>query len=419
MLLAVSALTFLLLNALPGSAADARIGPLPNFSPEERAQLTATISKQLGLDRSLLYQYVIWVKEALRGNFGLTYQGLEVRDVVGARLGATLELGIASVAFSVIGSVVVSMLAFRSRFRVVRGLLQAFTTVLLVLPAFWLGLMLVIVFAAELGWLPSAGYVPVSDGVGEHLKVLILPMLTLALPQMALFFRYLNAGLRDTAGTPFVTASRARGLGERSIAYRHILPNAALPTITVVGLVVGSLISGLVIVESVFSWPGLGLLLVDSVKTEDYNTVAAIVLITAVTYVVVAFVVDILYRVLTRASGAPRKRAPRGQARRRVVRRQPGPLIAGVVLLTPFLLFCIVPGLFRRTTRCASRPSRWRVPRARTGWAPTRWTRPAQPQHLHGRATTSSSASPRRSSPSRSAPRSGCSPGTSAARSTP
>ena len=131
-----------------------------------------------------------------------------MRDVVGARLGATIELGIASVVFSVVGSVVVSMLAFRSRFRVVRGLLQAFTTVLLVLPAFWLGLMLVIVFAAELGWLPSAGYSPVSDGLGEHLKVLILPTLTLALPQMALFFRYLNAGLRDTAGTPFVTASR-------------------------------------------------------------------------------------------------------------------------------------------------------------------------------------------------------------------
>ena len=221
-----------------------------------------------------------------------------MRDVVGARLGATIELGIASVVFSVVGSVVVSMLAFRSRFRVVRGRLQAFTTVLLVLPAFWLGLMLVIVFAAELGWLPSAGYSPVSDGLGEHLKVLILPTLTLALPQMALFFRYLNAGLRDTAGTPFVTASRARGLGERSIAYRHVLPNAALPTLTVVGLVVGSLISGLVIVESVFSWPGMGLLLVDSVRTKDYNTVAAIVLITAVTYVVVAFAVDILYRVL-------------------------------------------------------------------------------------------------------------------------
>lgn len=297
-LLAVSVLTFLLLSALPGSAADARIGPLPNFSPEQRAELTAMMSKQLGLDRSLLYQYVIWIKDALTGNFGLTYQGLEVRHVVGARLGATLELGVASVFISVIGSLVVSLLAFRTRFRVLRGLLQGFTTVLLVMPQFWLGLVLVIVFAAELGWLPSAGYVPLSDGVSEHLKVLTLPAFTLALPQMALFFRYLNAGLHDTAGAQFVVAARARGLSEREIAYQHVLPNAALPTLTVVGLVVGSLISGLVIVESVFSWPGLGLLLVDSVRSKDYNTVAAVVLITAVTYVMVAFVVDALYRVL-------------------------------------------------------------------------------------------------------------------------
>lgn len=304
-LVAVSLLTFLLLNALPGSAAAARIGPLPNFSPEERAELTASISKQLGLDKPLLWQYVIWVKNALTGDFGLTFQGLQVSSVVGDRLGATLELAVTSIVLSVLGSLAVSLLAFRTRFRVIRVALQSVTTVLLVMPAFWLGLLLVIVLAAELGWLPSAGYVPVGKGLGENVKTLVMPALTLALPQLALFFRYLNAGLHDTASASFVTASRARGLGERSIAYRHVLPNAALPTITVVGLVVGSLISGLVIVESVFSWPGLGLLLVDSVKTEDYNTVAAIVLITATTYVVVAFVVDLLYRLLD-----PRTRRP-------------------------------------------------------------------------------------------------------------
>jgi len=297
-LVAVSFLTFLLLNALPGSAADARIGPLPNFSPEDRAELRASLSKQLGLDKPLLWQYVIWVRDAVTGDFGLTYQGLTVRSVVGDRLSATLQLAVTSVVISVTGSVAVSLLAFRTRFRVVRAVLQGVTTLLLVMPAFWLGLLLVILFAAQLNWFPSAGYVPLSDGLTEHFEVLIMPALTLALPQLALFFRYLNAGLHDTANTSFVTASRARGLSERSIVYRHVLPNGVLPTITVVGLVVGSLISGLVIVESVFSWPGLGLLLVDSVRTKDYNTVAAIVLITAVTYVVVAFAVDVLYRLI-------------------------------------------------------------------------------------------------------------------------
>lgn len=297
-LVAVSFLTFLLLDALPGSAADARIGPLPNFSPAERAELTASISQQLGLDKPLPWQYVVWIRNALTGDLGLTYQGLEVSTVIGDRLAATLQLALTSIVVSIVGSLVVSLLAFRTRFRVVRGGIQGLTTILLVMPAFWLGLLLVIVLAVELGRLPSAGYVPLSDGFGANVETLIMPALTLALPQLALFFRYLNAGLHDTAGADFVTASRARGLGERSIAYRHVLPNAALPTITVVGLVVGSLISGLVIVESVFSWPGLGLLLVDSVKSKDNNTVAAIVLITAATYVLVAFVVDVLYRLL-------------------------------------------------------------------------------------------------------------------------
>jgi peptide/nickel transport system permease protein len=297
-LVAVSLLTFLLLNALPGSAVDARIGPLPNFSPEERAQLVASLTKQLGLDKPLAWQYVLWVKNALTGDFGLTYQGIEVRHVVGERLAATAELGAASILISTLGALAISLLGFRTRFRALRGSIQGAATVLLVIPAFWLGLILVIVFAAELGWLPSAGYVAFGESATENLKFLVLPAFTLALPQLALFYRYLDAGLRDSSTASFVTASRARGLSERGVAYRHVLPNAVLPTITVVGLVAGSLISGLVIVESVFSWPGLGLLLVDSVKQKDYNTVAAIVLITATAYVIVAFLVDVLYRLL-------------------------------------------------------------------------------------------------------------------------
>jgi peptide/nickel transport system permease protein len=297
-LVAVSLLTFLLLNALPGSAADSRIGPLPNFTPEQRAELVRSLTKELGLDKPLWQQYFIWVAHALKGDFGLNYQGTPVRQVVGQRLPATLELGITSIVVSTLAALAVSLLAFRTRWRAIRGGIQGTVTVLLVMPAFWLGLLLVILFAAQLGWLPSAGFTSISDDLGKNLKYLVLPVATLALPQMALFFRYLNAGLRDTSTAPFVTASRARGLSERGVAYRHVLPNAALPTVTVVGLVAGSLISGLVIVESVFSWPGLGLLLVDSVNQKDYNTVSAIVLITAVAYVIVAFIVDIVYRLL-------------------------------------------------------------------------------------------------------------------------
>ncbi|HQZ32883.1 MAG TPA: ABC transporter permease [Ilumatobacteraceae bacterium] len=297
-LFAVSLLTFLLLDALPGSAVDSRIGPLPNFSPADRAELVASMSKQLGLDKPLAWQYVIWVKNAFTGDFGVNYQGIEVSHVVGERLTPTLELGVASIIISTVGALLISLFGFRTRWRAIRAAIQGGATVLLVVPAFWLGLILVIIFAAELGWLPSAGFVPFGDDAGENLRFLVLPAVTLALPQLALFYRYLDAGLRDVSTASFITAARARGISERDVAYRHVLPNAILPTVTVIGLVAGSLISGLVIVESVFSWPGLGLLLVDSVKSKDYNTVAAVVLLTAFAYVVVAFMVDVAYRLL-------------------------------------------------------------------------------------------------------------------------
>lgn len=297
-LLAVSLLTFLILSAIPGSVIDARIGPLPNFSPEERERIVASLTKQLGLDQPLWKQYLLWLRQVVQGNFGYTYQGLRVSDLVSQRLGPTVELGVVSVIGGLFGSLVVSLVAFRTRIRAIRGGVQGVMTLLLVMPAFWLGLILVLVAAVRFELLPSGGFVAFGDNMGDHFRFLILPAMTLALPQIALFFRYLYSGLRDTENLPFVIASRARGLSERSVVYRHILPNAILPTITVIGLVVGSLISGLVVVETVFSWPGLGSLLVKSVEVQDYGTVSAIVLITATLYVVTAFVVDVIYEIV-------------------------------------------------------------------------------------------------------------------------
>ena len=183
-----------------------------------------------------------------------------------------------------------------------------------------------------------------------------MPAVTLALPLTALFFRYLYAGLQDAGAQPFATAARARGLTERAIVYRHILPNGVLPTITIIGLAIGSLMSSLVLVEQVFSWPGLGSLLIMSVTNSDYNTVVAIVLLTAATYVVVAAVVDVAYQLdrpeAAASMTAEARCAGPGFARRRLRRvlariaDEPPPLLIGAVLFGLFVIMALIPEVF-------------------------------------------------------------------------
>jgi peptide/nickel transport system permease protein len=164
-----------------------------------------------------------------------------------------------------------------------------------VIPSFWLGFLVVYLFAVKTTSFPASGFVPLSQSMSGNLSHLFLPAFTLACPLTALFFRYLLAGLEEAEMGAYVVAARAKGISERAVAYRHVLPNGMLPTITIIGIATGSLLSSLVIVESVFSWPGLGSLLVQSVTDRDFNTVVAIVLLTAAAFVVTSIIVDLIY----------------------------------------------------------------------------------------------------------------------------
>lgn len=294
----VSLLTFTLLTALPGSAADVRIGSLPNSTPQERVHAIAQLEHELGLDRPWIVQFWIWLRNAMQGNFGTDLQGSKVSSVIAERTEPTLELAAASVIIAVLVSTTLAIFVHRTRFRSLKASAHVMMTALLVVPEFWIGLLLVIAFGAGLEIFPASGYVPLTEDAGDNLKHLVLPAVTIAAPQMALYFRYLSAGLDEASTAPFVISARARGLSARRVVYSHILPNGVLPTITVVGLVIGSLLSGLVVVESVFSWPGLGSLLVQSANVKDYNLLSAIVLLTAAVYVVAAVVVDLVYLVV-------------------------------------------------------------------------------------------------------------------------
>jgi peptide/nickel transport system permease protein len=294
-LLVISAITFFLLSALPGNAALYRIGPLPSYTATERAALIARLSAQLGLNKPLIVQYWIWLTDALRGNFGLTTEGEPVTELIGSSVWASVELALAALIPSIVASFLLALWAFRTRWRRGQAMVQGAMSTLFVIPSFWLGFILVYLFAVKTASFPASGYVPLSQSVSGNLSHLVLPALTLACPLTALFFRYLLAGLEEAEMGAFVVAARAKGISERAVAYRHVLPNGMLPTITIIGLATGSLISSLVIVEAVFSWPGLGSLLVQSVIQKDFNTLVAIVLLTAAVFVFTSTVVDIIY----------------------------------------------------------------------------------------------------------------------------
>ena len=294
-LLAISAITFFLLSALPGNAALYRIGPLPSYTAAERAAVIASVSAQLGLNKPLIIQYWIWLTHALSGNFGLTIEGEPVTQLVGSSVGASVELALAGLIPSIIVSFGLALWAFRTRSRRVQAVVQGIMSTLFVVPSFWLGFLVVYLFAVKTASFPASGFVPLSQSVSGNLSHLFLPALTLACPLTALFFRYLLAGLEEAEMGAYVVAARAKGISERAVAYRHVLPNGMLPTITIIGIATGSLLSSLVIVESVFSWPGLGSLLVQSVTDRDFNTVVAIVLLTAAAFVVTSMIVDLIY----------------------------------------------------------------------------------------------------------------------------
>ena len=178
----VALLTFVLQAALPGDAAETRVGPLPNFSPAARKVVVESTRRQLGLDHSYPEQFVRWTVRAVQGDLGKTVEGVEVRHAVGARLGSSVELAFAAVAIAVVVAFALAYWAYSTRHRRAVAVLEGLLSGLLVMPSFWIGFLLVLLFSVQLGWLPSSGYVSFGESPVEHLRRLLMPSVTLALP---------------------------------------------------------------------------------------------------------------------------------------------------------------------------------------------------------------------------------------------
>ncbi len=289
LLLVISALVFFLMRAVPGGPLAAYLEN-PNVRPEDIERLRVA----MGLDAPLGVQYLRWLSAFLRGDWGYSFaDGRPVLDRVVERVPATLELVLSSTVLALCVALPAGMLA-ATRVRADR-FTRLLTTAGVSLPVFWLGLVLQLVLSIQLGWLPSSGRQSFgSNSVGDRVTHLVLPALVLAAVQGAAWTRYLRRALRDTLALPFLRAARLRGLSESRVVWRHALPNAVGPFVTVVLLDAAMLASGAVVTESVFAWPGVGSLFTEALVKRDYPVLMAFLMLAAAAVVVLNLLADLL-----------------------------------------------------------------------------------------------------------------------------
>jgi peptide/nickel transport system permease protein len=294
-LFVVSVLVFLVLNLLPGDPVMARQGA---FMDANYTQLMDTLKHQMGLDRPIPERYAIWVWHALQGDFGVSYiTQNSVAELIAQKLPATLELTVLSLVIALLVAIPAGILAALRPNSWLDLTVTGFVTMGLAIPGFWLGMMLMILFAVQLGLVPAVGYAPLTENLGDNLRHIVLPAVTLAVILAAPVMRFLRSSLLEVLGQEYITTARSKGLARAVVVSRHALRNALIPTITVIGLQFANLLSGVVIIEWLFAWPGMGWLTVDAVQNRDYSVVQASVILMATGFVLVNLVVDVLYAV--------------------------------------------------------------------------------------------------------------------------
>jgi peptide/nickel transport system permease protein len=297
-LLAISIITFVISDALPGDAAQVRVGKRDDLTTAQRNRLVAITRKELGLDKPLPVQYVIWLGKVLQGDFGTQEGGGSVGQAVLVRIVPSLELTLVVLLISLPTAALLAVSAVRRGKRVIAKGLGLLVTVGFLVPQFWLAIVLVVVFAVELHWLPAGGYDSFPSDPKQHIEHLILPVLALAIPTTALYYRYLRQSLQEVLKTQYIRTARAKGVTESRVLYRHALPNALIPSLSVLGIQFGQLLGGVVVIELILNWPGIGGLLMYSVQRQDDNTLIAVVMAIAVAYVVFSTLIEIAYRII-------------------------------------------------------------------------------------------------------------------------
>lgn len=293
LLLLVTVAVFLLLELTPGSPVDAILPP--DATPEQ----IASARERFGLNDPLYIRYFDWIGGVLQGDLGRSFQTqLAISDTIAERAPVSLELAGLSMLVALVVSVPVgAWSAYRPR-GVIDRVATVLTSATLATPSFVLGILLVYLFGVELGWLPILGFVPFSEDPVEHFTRLVLPVVTLAAGECVLFIRLLKGDMMATLQQDHVLSARARGLPTWRILTKHALRQSSFSLVTVSGVVLGRLIGGTVIVEAIFSLPGLGTMVVSAINSRDYVLVQAMVLLSAVFYLLLNTLVDLSYPLL-------------------------------------------------------------------------------------------------------------------------
>ena len=280
-----------MIYAVPGSPVAAMVGE--NATPEQIQAVTV----RLGLDRPVHVQYAAWLGSALQGDFGLSIQNREpVLNLIGQRIPATLQLGLAATLVGLLLGIPVAVIsALKPGSLWDRGL-SGWSALALGVPTFWLGILLILLFAVHLRWLPSASaYVSVFEAPWDAIRNLLLPALTLGVYVSGIFARFLRASLLGELKADYVRTARSKGLPERDVIGRHVMRNALLPFVTIVGLMMATFIGGTVVTEAVFTYPGLGRLLIQAISTRDYPLIQGCILFILLVFVFINLAVDVLY----------------------------------------------------------------------------------------------------------------------------
>jgi peptide/nickel transport system permease protein len=283
-------LVFFMVHLIPGDPARTMLGV------HATDQAVAQLHHQWGLDKSLPEQYIAFMSRLLHGDLGDSFFfGEPTRELVVERLPATLWLLSYSVVLAVCFSVPLAMLAALRKDRAADHAVRAVPLVGLGMPSFWLGIMLILLFALKLKLFPVSGY---GDGFTGHLRSMFLPSLTIAIALSPILIRSLRASLLTVLESDYVTTARSKGLPERRVLVRHALRNAVISTVTVLGINIGFLIGGTVVVEKVFALPGVGALLIDAINQRDFTVVQGVTLFFAILVVLVFLLTDIVYSLL-------------------------------------------------------------------------------------------------------------------------